>query len=185
MPSRNEPTSAAAKADFAAAATAGRRANAMATERRNWIARSTASLIVAGLVLFSVIVVRRDWNSNKQLMTALVAYVAPLNKTLTETGYLPADWARLDATKKIADTQSIKPETFAYLDYSMREFAVASTEPTMVIWSTMYPMVFLRDGRAVGVLESKRVRVEWMSESQFNVRMKAQEDRYQQWRNPR
>jgi hypothetical protein len=185
MPSRNEPTSAAAKADFAAAATAGRRANAMATERRNWIARSTASLIVAGLVLFSVIVVRRDWNSNSQLLAALNTYVAPLNKTLTDTGYLPADWARLDATEQIAETQNIKPEVFTYLDYSMREFAVTSVEPTMVIWSTMYPMVFLRDGRAVGWLEGKRIRVEWMSESGFNVRMKAQEDRYQQWRTSR
>lgn len=153
--------------------TENRRLEAMAQERRQWIARSIASLFVAAMVLFVVVTVRRDAANRALFVESLEVYVQSLNDVLEKTRYLPAVWKAPEFGPK----PRLPLDAFTYCDDAIRQLAVQSDEPAVVAWGPLYAMVFGRDGRAVAVYDHGKVRVEWVSEIDFRRRLDAQQAR--------
>jgi hypothetical protein len=144
-------------------------------ERRTWVARSSAVLIVFGLCTLSLIVVRRDRAHQATLVRALKLYVTVLEDTLAKTGYLPAGWDVGDLEHQVA----VPRDAFNYVDGAMREYALAADVPTMIAWSEMMPKMLGADGRAVAVFNGGHIDVVWMSEGEFRRRLDKQEARFE------
>lgn len=141
-----------------------RRVEALAQARRNWIARSGTTVLIAGLVLFSVIVIRRDQYHRDRLQKSLTAYVQPLQEIVTRTKYLPSYW----------DVSAVKPsppvpiDRFSYISDTIRECAEHSDQPVLVAWTeAVIPMVFGADGRVVAVLHKGEISVKWVTEREY------------------
>lgn len=143
-----------------------------AHERRNWAARSLTSLILFGIVLLVVVVGWRDQRVRARQVDSLGAYVRVLNDQLRDGQHLPAVF------RPMLDPPPPEPiDEFKYCTDSLRIFAQQREEPTIILWNaTPIAMALGADGRAVGIYDHGRVRVEWMREGEFSQRKAAQDD---------
>lgn len=149
-------------------------------ERRVWAARSFTSLILLGLVVLGFILIRRDRTLRRRGVEALGAYVQILNVKLerqSREGWdhlmLPAEW---DGTA-VEPRPSLPFDFFHRYDDTLRDFAQNRDEPTMIAWADQpFPMMLGSDGRPVAIYEKGRVRVEWLTEREFNQRLDEQQE---------
>jgi hypothetical protein len=157
-----------------------RSAERRARERRTWVARTATTLIVLSLLLITVLIVRRDRLYKSQILESLEAYVTALNVQLGRSPYLPLVW----------DVAGVPPQPmpFARFEHArdavrdlarMRDSARIKSEPTIIAWSQVLPIVLGADGRAVAVYEKGTAHVEWLTEGEFNRRMAEQEEALQ------
>jgi hypothetical protein len=150
-------------------------------ERRNWVTRSFTSLIVFGLVVLSVILVRRDRLARDRYVEALAQYVTALNEKLDKQrreGWnplmLPAEWD----VSHVRPAPPVSLDFYRYCDDTLRQFAQSRNEPTLIAWSEQsIPMTVSSDGRPVAIYEKKegKVRAEWLAEGEFKHRLDEQQ----------
>jgi len=153
-------------------------------ERQLWVARSFTPLIVLGLVVLGLILYRRDRVMRARYLGSLEQYVAVLNERLDwqrKQGWdpvlLPSEW----------DVSRLRPQPeapfdfYRYYDESLRQFAQRRKEPTIIAWSeATVPMTLGADGRPVAVYQDGQVRVEWLTERQFNERFDRQQEQLEE-----
>jgi len=134
-----------------------------AKARRRWIIRSALTLTLTAVLLWGLVIWRRDKSTVDINLRKVNDSVAVLQERVTNLGMLPASAPELN--------------DLTYASYSERYYAKQSSEPVIIAFTKEIPLILRKSGRCVVFYDQGKLNTKWMSVSDFQLTWRKQEDK--------